>query len=258
MLRHMAAEIRRKEEAERANGKEGVVGGTDTKQEGDACCVLALHPGEVATDMADVELDWEVEGIIQPDESVQEMLKVIESKGPRDSGTFWCWDGRVSALALHFLSFTPFCCCCLVASGSEADERYSPTRGDTMDAGGRDGTPVLAAYRQSGLICASSGCSFGAWKGSIPSMLDVCRSRMGGPWIGTLLGRSIENGRGFEKTGNISHQYQWAPPSSQPSPHHRYHPRHPSSASPTPSSPSATSPSMPHTPHPQYTSASTP
>ncbi|KPI38557.1 putative oxido [Cyphellophora attinorum] len=81
MLRHMAAEIRRKEEAERAKGKEGVVGGADTKQDNDACCVLALHPGEVATDMADVELDWEVEGIIQPDESVREMLKVIEVQG---------------------------------------------------------------------------------------------------------------------------------------------------------------------------------
>lgn len=109
MLRHMAAEIRRKEDAERANGGEAAVGSAETTQEDDACCVLALHPGEVATDMADVELDWEVEGIIQPDESVREMLKVIASKGPRDSGTFWCWDGRVSALALPFFSFTPFC-----------------------------------------------------------------------------------------------------------------------------------------------------
>lgn len=46
--------------------------------------------------MANVELGWEVEGIIQPEESVQGMLSVIESKGSSDSGTFWCWDGRVS------------------------------------------------------------------------------------------------------------------------------------------------------------------
>lgn len=47
--------------------------------------------------MANVELGWEVEGIIQADESVSKMLDVIESKsGKEDSGTFWCWDGRVS------------------------------------------------------------------------------------------------------------------------------------------------------------------
>jgi hypothetical protein len=46
--------------------------------------------------MANVELDWDVEGIIEPDESVRGMLQVIESKDTADSGTFWCWDGRVS------------------------------------------------------------------------------------------------------------------------------------------------------------------
>jgi len=76
--------------------------------------VLALHPGEVATDMAtNVSLDWEVEGIMGPAESVRCMLKVIEEKGcgGTDEGgmssavgegrkeepgaaTFWTWDGR--------------------------------------------------------------------------------------------------------------------------------------------------------------------
>ena len=51
--------------------------------------------------MADIEVDWEVEGIISPKESIQGMLKVIESKASKDSGTFWCWDGRVSAVAKY-------------------------------------------------------------------------------------------------------------------------------------------------------------
>ena len=45
--------------------------------------------------MANIDVDWEVEGIIQADESVSKMLAVIQSKGKDDTGTFWCWDGRV-------------------------------------------------------------------------------------------------------------------------------------------------------------------
>jgi len=77
MLRHMAAELKRK------GGNYGDV------------CVLAMHPGEVQTDMANIDVDWEVEGIITPQESVTQMLKVFAQKGKDDSGTFWCWDGRV-------------------------------------------------------------------------------------------------------------------------------------------------------------------
>lgn len=74
MLRHMAAELKRKD--------------SDV-------CVLAIHPGEVMTDMAaNVEVDWEVEGIISVEESVSRMLPVIESKLPKDTGTFWTWEGR--------------------------------------------------------------------------------------------------------------------------------------------------------------------
>lgn len=51
--------------------------------------------------MADIEIDWEVKGSISPPESVSSMLKVIEAKGAGDSGTFWCWDGRVSDLILQ-------------------------------------------------------------------------------------------------------------------------------------------------------------
>jgi hypothetical protein len=46
--------------------------------------------------MANIELGWQVDGTIQPTESVQGMLRVIEEKDEKDNGTFWCWDGRVS------------------------------------------------------------------------------------------------------------------------------------------------------------------
>ena len=76
--------------------------------------MLAIHPGEVSTDMAaSVSLDWDVEGIISPKESIECMLKVIEEKGSggldeggeksaagegrkEDDGaaTFWTWEGK--------------------------------------------------------------------------------------------------------------------------------------------------------------------
>ncbi|GAB7352854.1 hypothetical protein MBLNU459_g3459t3 [Dothideomycetes sp. NU459] len=72
-LRHMAAELKRKD---------------------DDTIILALHPGEVATDMANIDLAWEVEGIITPQQSVTAMIKVIESKGIQHSGTFWTWENK--------------------------------------------------------------------------------------------------------------------------------------------------------------------
>lgn len=80
-LRHMASELKRK---------------------GDQTIILALHPGEVTTDMANVQLGWEVEGQISPKESVSKCIKVIESKGIDDSGTFWTWENQVSC-AFHSL-----------------------------------------------------------------------------------------------------------------------------------------------------------
>jgi hypothetical protein len=44
--------------------------------------------------MANIDLGWEVKGSIEADESVRGMLKVIEEKD--ETGSFWCWDGRVS------------------------------------------------------------------------------------------------------------------------------------------------------------------
>ena len=83
-LRHMAAELKRK---------------------GDKTVILALHPGEVTTDMASIEVGWEVEGQMSPQESIAGCIKVIESKDLEDSGTFWTWENKVSFavgdLAVH-------------------------------------------------------------------------------------------------------------------------------------------------------------
>ncbi|KAI0198038.1 NAD(P)-binding protein [Astrocystis sublimbata] len=76
MLRHMAAELRRSPDKK----KREIV-------------VLSLHPGEVETDMAEIELGWDVRGSISPGDSVFNMLKTIEEKDENDTGTFWCWDG---------------------------------------------------------------------------------------------------------------------------------------------------------------------
>jgi NAD(P)-dependent dehydrogenase (short-subunit alcohol dehydrogenase family) len=94
-LRHLAAELPRLESPTEGSASPN----RDT-------VVLALHPGEVATDMAsNVDLAWEVEGIITPEESVAGMLKVIAEKGKGGVGqrggeavgvaTFWDWRGEV-------------------------------------------------------------------------------------------------------------------------------------------------------------------
>ncbi|KAF2834654.1 NAD(P)-binding protein [Patellaria atrata CBS 101060] len=74
-LRHMAAELRRKD---------------------DDTIILAMHPGEVATDMSNINVPWEIEGVITPEQSVTAMIDVIQSKGIQHSGTFWTWQNQVS------------------------------------------------------------------------------------------------------------------------------------------------------------------
>lgn len=74
-VRHMAAELKRKD---------------------DDTILLCMHPGEVATDMANVQLPWEVHGIITPEESVMKMIEVIKSKGIQHSGTFWTYENKVN------------------------------------------------------------------------------------------------------------------------------------------------------------------
>ena len=52
--------------------------------------------------MANIEVDWEVEGIIKPSESVAGMLEVVEKKSFQDTGTFWTWEGKVKqSRSLH-------------------------------------------------------------------------------------------------------------------------------------------------------------
>jgi len=72
-IRHMAAELKRKD---------------------DDTIILAMHPGEVATEMANIQLSWEVQGIISPEVSVSSMISVIESKRIQHSGTFWTWENK--------------------------------------------------------------------------------------------------------------------------------------------------------------------
>ncbi|KAG2414131.1 hypothetical protein HFD88_003322 [Aspergillus terreus] len=73
-LRHMAEELKRKER--------------DT-------IILALHPGEVATDMGKIEISWDLDGgQICAQESVSAMISVIESKAVEHSGTFWTWENE--------------------------------------------------------------------------------------------------------------------------------------------------------------------
>lgn len=50
--------------------------------------------------MADLDLPWEVEGVITPEVSVSAMIDVIQSKGIQHSGTFWTWENKASASRL--------------------------------------------------------------------------------------------------------------------------------------------------------------
>lgn len=45
--------------------------------------------------MANVDLGWDVEGQLSVQDSVSAVLRVIESKGVEDSGTFWTWENKV-------------------------------------------------------------------------------------------------------------------------------------------------------------------
>lgn len=54
--------------------------------------------------MANVQLPWEVQGIITPEESVLKMIEVIKSKGIQHSGTFWTYENKVCSLTLILIS----------------------------------------------------------------------------------------------------------------------------------------------------------
>ncbi|PGH34567.1 hypothetical protein GX50_02650 [[Emmonsia] crescens] len=75
-LRHMAEELKRKSRK---------------------TIILALHPGEVATDMGKIEIGWDLDGgQITAEVSVLAMIDVIRSKNIKDTGTFWTWENEVS------------------------------------------------------------------------------------------------------------------------------------------------------------------
>jgi len=46
--------------------------------------------------MSNIEIPWEIEGVMTPEESVSSMIPVIETRGLQHSGTFWTWEGKVS------------------------------------------------------------------------------------------------------------------------------------------------------------------
>ena len=97
MIRHMAAELKRrgakKEEEAKTDWQSRPSRSAGVNPWENEVAVLAMHPGEVSTDMADIELGWEVEGVITAEESVRDMLRVLEGKDAGFSGTFWRWDG---------------------------------------------------------------------------------------------------------------------------------------------------------------------
>ncbi|KAK2630536.1 hypothetical protein QTJ16_001356 [Diplocarpon rosae] len=116
-LRHLAAELHRKRHAPPTGTYQQhsplSISSLIEKEESERTVVLALHPGGVATEMANVNnLNWGVEGIISARESVKGMLAVIAEKGwgGSDEGgtrtarmegrreedgaaTFWTWQG---------------------------------------------------------------------------------------------------------------------------------------------------------------------
>jgi len=109
-IRCLASELslKKKREEEEGQGEKGVGVGKGGKGK---TVILAIHPGEVDTDIVgdDVELGWEVQGVIEKDESVRCMLDVVSKKGfggvdeggmisaaegyVEGEATFWDWKG---------------------------------------------------------------------------------------------------------------------------------------------------------------------
>lgn len=57
--------------------------------------------------MANIDADLPIEGLLTPQESVEKMLAVITGKTIDDTGTFWTWEGKVSAGPFHLTGW--FC-----------------------------------------------------------------------------------------------------------------------------------------------------
>ncbi len=58
------------------------------------CAVIALHPGTVATDLSEPYTPPNYQKrVLQPVESAEALLGVLEARGSGDSGKFFAWDG---------------------------------------------------------------------------------------------------------------------------------------------------------------------
>lgn len=51
-------------------------------------------------DMANIDIPWEVDGMMTAEQSVSAMFPVIQSKKIQHSGTFWTWENKVCNLQL--------------------------------------------------------------------------------------------------------------------------------------------------------------
>jgi hypothetical protein len=71
--------------------------------------------------MANIQLSWEVQGIISPEVSVSNMIGVIESKGIQHSGTFWTWENKV--ISLRHSRFVATCWLTLLTSRMSGDDK---------------------------------------------------------------------------------------------------------------------------------------
>jgi hypothetical protein len=57
--------------------------------------------------MSNINVPWEVEGVISPEVSVGAMIDVIQSKGIQHSGTFWTWEDEVRESISRLEAYLP-------------------------------------------------------------------------------------------------------------------------------------------------------
>ena len=47
------------------------------------------------SDMANVSVGWEIEGVMSAQDSVKGMMNFIQSESALETGSFWTWEGKV-------------------------------------------------------------------------------------------------------------------------------------------------------------------
>ena len=45
--------------------------------------------------MQNIDVAWEIDGLLTPEESIRGMISVIVQRTVADTGTFWTWEGKV-------------------------------------------------------------------------------------------------------------------------------------------------------------------